>query len=216
MSTIPLCTHRYIGLRNSCWAEISVFLMVIHDCTRSVQRSLPFSDSLALGVLGSKRTRETQRVFQPRVDLLPPPKPGLTYRYRVEIIMADGAEAGPNSVLQSREDKTIVDSACEDILRQDSVLDESLLWQMPSIQYTFQLQVLRTPNLLCDQSVMYTCKDAIRRYTIHMHDLSTVSTICVYNHECQLYLYTTYECTSWLNRPKTSIPRSRSILLSHA
>ena len=34
MSTIPLCTHRYIGLRNSCWAEISVFLMIIHDCTR--------------------------------------------------------------------------------------------------------------------------------------------------------------------------------------
>jgi len=33
MSTIPLCTHIYIGLRNSCWAEISVFLMVIHDCT---------------------------------------------------------------------------------------------------------------------------------------------------------------------------------------
>ena len=32
MSTIPLYTHRYIGLRNSCWAEISVFLMVIHDC----------------------------------------------------------------------------------------------------------------------------------------------------------------------------------------
>ena len=32
MSTIPLCTHIYIGLRNSCWAEISVFLMVIHDC----------------------------------------------------------------------------------------------------------------------------------------------------------------------------------------
>ena len=33
MSTIPLCKHRYIGLRNSCWAEISVFLMVIHDCS---------------------------------------------------------------------------------------------------------------------------------------------------------------------------------------
>jgi len=32
MITIPLCTHRYIGLRNSGWAEISVFLMVIHDC----------------------------------------------------------------------------------------------------------------------------------------------------------------------------------------
>jgi len=30
MSTMPLYTHRYIGLRNSCWAEISVFLMVIH------------------------------------------------------------------------------------------------------------------------------------------------------------------------------------------
>jgi len=36
MSTIPLCTHRYIGLRHSCWAEISVFLMVIHDCKRTV------------------------------------------------------------------------------------------------------------------------------------------------------------------------------------
>ena len=36
MSTIPLCTHRYIGLRNSCWAAISVFLMVIHDCTTSL------------------------------------------------------------------------------------------------------------------------------------------------------------------------------------
>ena len=33
MSTTPLCTHRCIGSRNSCWAEISVFLMVIHDCT---------------------------------------------------------------------------------------------------------------------------------------------------------------------------------------
>jgi len=33
MNTIPLCTHRYIGLRNSGWAEISVFLMVIHYCT---------------------------------------------------------------------------------------------------------------------------------------------------------------------------------------
>jgi len=32
MSTIPLYTRRYIGLRNSCWDEISVFLMVIHDC----------------------------------------------------------------------------------------------------------------------------------------------------------------------------------------
>ena len=30
MSTIALYTHRYIGLRNSCWAEISVFLMVIY------------------------------------------------------------------------------------------------------------------------------------------------------------------------------------------
>jgi len=37
MSTITLCTHRYIGLRNSCWAEISVFLMVIHDCTHCIQ-----------------------------------------------------------------------------------------------------------------------------------------------------------------------------------
>ena len=30
MSTIPLYTYRYIGLRNSCWAEISVFFMAIH------------------------------------------------------------------------------------------------------------------------------------------------------------------------------------------
>jgi len=146
--------------------------------TRSAQRSLPFSDSLALGVLGSKRTRETQRVFQPRVDLLPPPKPGLTYKYRVEIIMADGAEAGPHSVLQSREDKSLIGSACEHILRQYSVLDESV---EPSIQYAFQPQVLRTRNLLCDQTVLYTCKDAIRRYTIHMNDLSAVFTICIYN-----------------------------------
>jgi len=33
MSSITLYTHRYIGLRNSGWAEISVFLMVFHDCT---------------------------------------------------------------------------------------------------------------------------------------------------------------------------------------
>ena len=31
---MTLCTHRYIGLRNSCWAEISVFLMVIHAYMR--------------------------------------------------------------------------------------------------------------------------------------------------------------------------------------
>jgi len=40
MSTIPLCTHRYIGLRNSCWAEISIFLMVIHDCKPYSQRAV--------------------------------------------------------------------------------------------------------------------------------------------------------------------------------
>ena len=38
MSTITLCPHRYVGLRNSCWAEISVFLMVIHDCTAKWDR----------------------------------------------------------------------------------------------------------------------------------------------------------------------------------
>jgi len=32
MSSITLCKHRYIGLRNSGWAEISVFLIVNHDC----------------------------------------------------------------------------------------------------------------------------------------------------------------------------------------
>ena len=32
MSTIPLYTHRYFGYRNSCRAEISVFLMVVRDC----------------------------------------------------------------------------------------------------------------------------------------------------------------------------------------
>jgi len=34
MSTIPLYTHRYIGLFNSCWAELSVFLMGMHECAR--------------------------------------------------------------------------------------------------------------------------------------------------------------------------------------
>jgi len=33
MNNISLHTHRYVGLRNSGWAEISVFLMVIHVCT---------------------------------------------------------------------------------------------------------------------------------------------------------------------------------------
>ena len=55
-------------------------------------------------------------------------------------------------------------------------MSQLLLWQMPSIHYTFQPQVLRTRNLLCDQTVLYTCKDAICRYTIHMNNLSTVGT----------------------------------------
>ena len=41
MSTTPLYKHRYIGLRNSCWAEISVFLMVIHDYTATAKHK-PF------------------------------------------------------------------------------------------------------------------------------------------------------------------------------
>jgi len=30
--------YRYIGLRNLCWDEISVFLMVIRDCTLIAKR----------------------------------------------------------------------------------------------------------------------------------------------------------------------------------
>ena len=30
----PLHKHIHNGLRNSCWAESSVFLMVIHDCIK--------------------------------------------------------------------------------------------------------------------------------------------------------------------------------------
>ena len=32
MSAIPLHTHTYIGFRKSCWAGISVFLVVMHVC----------------------------------------------------------------------------------------------------------------------------------------------------------------------------------------
>ena len=96
--------------------------------TRSAQRTLPFSEAATPGILGLKRTRETQRIFQQRVFLLTPPNPQLTYKYRVEIIMADGAEAGPNSVLQSRqEEEALSDAAWEQIQTQDSALDASVI-----------------------------------------------------------------------------------------
>jgi len=95
--------------------------------TRSAQRTLPFSEAVTPGILGSKRTRETQRIFQPRVTLLPPPNPELNYKYRVEIIMADGADAGYKSVVQSRQEEALSDSAWEQMQTQDSVLDESVI-----------------------------------------------------------------------------------------
>ena len=95
--------------------------------TRSAQRSLPFSEALTPGILSSKRTRETQRIFEQRVFLLTPPNPQLTYKYRVEIIMADGADAGYKSVVQSRQEEALSDSAWEQMQTQDSVLDASVI-----------------------------------------------------------------------------------------
>jgi len=37
MSSMPIYTHRYIGVRSSCCAEICVLLMVMHDSTTDVR-----------------------------------------------------------------------------------------------------------------------------------------------------------------------------------
>jgi len=49
-----------------------------------------------------KRTQATHLEFPKREDLLSPPAKGVTWRWRPQKIMADGAEAGPNSVMESQ------------------------------------------------------------------------------------------------------------------
>ena len=73
------------------------------DSSLSVQRSLPmmtFRTAAQAVEPFIKRTKEDIPVFTKRDFLLDPPPRG--WRYRPQLVMADGAEAGPNSVKESQ------------------------------------------------------------------------------------------------------------------
>ena len=73
------------------------------DSSLSVQRSLPmmtFRTAAQAVEPFIKRTKEDIPVFTKRDFLLDPPPRG--WRYRPQLVMADGAEAGPNSIKESQ------------------------------------------------------------------------------------------------------------------